>query len=153
MHKVFYASGFLYYAPTQQILLQQSNDTAPYWILFGGENDNLSQPEVVFQQLIRENLGVKLAPADIHEVYDYFHKDLNRNHFIVYGEITTPIEKIKPKKGLTVGWFNFKQVTKLPLSEQTRQDIMVSQRVINAVARSREIPEVPTDTEDLVDKS
>ena len=140
MHKDFYASGFLYNLSSQQILLQQLN-SSPHWLIFKGEKEDSTTPTEVFQRVIFQELHIKLQPDSILPVYDYFHKELKKTHYIVYAEISTPNLKLKPKEGQILEWFKFKQIYKLPLKEQTRQDITVGQRVIDAMARSLLPPE------------
>ena len=133
MHKSFYASGFLFHPPTQQILLQQLTNSSAHWSLFGGEGLDTETPELTFQRIVHANLHLKLAVRSIIQVYDYFHKELGKNHVIVYARI----EKLKDfsKKNSSLAWFTRQQLHKLHLSEQTRQDITVGHRVIDAKER------------------
>lgn len=134
MHKVFYASGFLFHLPTQQILLQL-NGSSVYWSLFGGEKKNSHNPKAVFQSVVYEHLHIKLLQQAIHSVYDYMHPLLGKNHFIFYAEIAQARSKFKLKKDHSVKWFTFRQLYKLPLTEQTKHDITIGQRVVDALAR------------------
>lgn len=137
MHKVFYASGFLYHLPSQQILLQQNDKTAPKWSLFGQKSKSKKDPAILFQEAILNSLDLKLPLKSIYPVYDYPNDESEENCFIFYGEV-----KQKRKLGLgkdsNLEWFTFKQTTKLPFSEQTRQDIIVAERVIKLKARNEE---------------
>jgi ADP-ribose pyrophosphatase YjhB (NUDIX family) len=138
MHKTFYASGFLFHLPTQQILLQQLPDSS--WSLFGGEKEDSSDPEEAFQEIIHEHLRIKLPTDTIHLIYDYIHPSLNRKHVIFYAEIEEAQDTFKLKKDQAVGWFTFKQLYKLPLTAQTKHDITVGQRVVDALARKLNPP-------------
>ena len=140
VHKPFYASGFLYHSPTQQILLHLTSPSVS-WSLFGHENKKSEAPETVFHGVIQKHFSIKLSPKSIHAVYDYFHEKLGKNHFVLYAEIKVGKTKCKSKKGMQVEWFTFKQLSKLPLDEQTKRDILVAQRVINMVARDLQTPE------------
>lgn len=136
MHKVFYASGFLFNLENQQILLHQSKqktDTVSLWSMFGKTNDKKEDPLLTFQRAIYNALKVKLAKEHIHPVYNYFHSVNNRMHYIYYGQVTKMQNYTFP--GETLSWFTFKQTLKLRFTEETRQDIVVAQRVINAWGR------------------
>lgn len=135
MNKGFYVSGFLFHPFTEQILLQQAPESSR-WSLLGGESPDEKAGEKVFKKVISSLLKVKLDLQSIIEVYTYFHKDLKKNHSIFYGRIEETKE-FKPSKGTTFTWFSRRQIVKLPLDEQTKQDIIVGQRVIDAYERKR----------------
>ena len=139
MHKDFYASGFIYHSRSQQILLQQDNsaESEPLWSLFGGENKTSEKtPEETFGRIIYLHLKFKVNPKNIFAVYSYPHQDKNKDNFIHYAEIKK-LEKFKNTKKKIFSWFTFKQIQKLKISEQTKQDIMVSQRVIASSIRKK----------------
>lgn len=150
MHKTFYASGFLYRPQSQQILLQQLNDSVPRWSLFGNENSKFSDPSDVIKHLFQSKLGIKLSSKKIHSVYDYVDEKIGKDHFVLYAEVAESAKNIKPRKGFTTSWFNFKQLYKLPLTAQAKQDIIVGERVIKAIARDLENP---VENKKLVDES
>lgn len=133
MHKDFYASGFLYNPKTQQILLQQakSADNNNEWVLFGAEHDKEETLKEKFLNFINELLNLNLKENAIFPVYDY--TDKGKNVFIFYVHVKK-LEKFN-HKSKNFAWFTFKQVQKLGLSDQTKQDIIVSQRVIDSSIR------------------
>lgn len=136
MHKGFYASGFIYHPPTGQILLQKrksATDTQTTLSMFGGVNLSGENAQGAFQRIIHKLLHLKLNPKSIYPVYTYFCKDMKRDHYIIYAEL----EKIKnfSSKKTVLTWFSFKQAQKLQATEQTKHDITVSQRVIEAKKR------------------
>jgi hypothetical protein len=136
MHKKFYASGFLYHSRSQQILLQQqiSANKEPMWFLFGGEGSGDDNGEEAFSRVIDDILNIKLKLSAVFPVYKYFHEEMKRDNYIIYAKIGR-LEKFLETKDTVFGWFNFKQVQKLNLSEQTKHDIMVAQRVIDSATR------------------
>ena len=137
MHKDFYASGFLFHLPTQQILLQQEKKTknaSPTWSLFGTKSKTKEDEKTAFQRIIHKTLKLKLSLKSIEPIYVYFHKEMNRNHSLLYGQVTR-LKNFPPKNGVTFSWFTFKQVLKLPIDEQTKHDIVVGQRVVASKAR------------------
>jgi hypothetical protein len=136
MHKKFYASGFLYHSRSQQILLQQlsSANKEPMWFLFGGESVKTETGEETFSRIIDKILKIKLKLSAVCPVYKYLHEEMNMDHYISYAKIGK-LEKFPETKEIIFGWFNFKQVQKLNLSEQTKHDIMVAQRVIDSATR------------------
>lgn len=122
-----YFSGFLYHPASQQILLQQNLAEAPLtWTLLGSANVK------DFQTVCAKLLNVKLPPKNILPIYNYIHK--GTKYFVSYTEIKDL--KDYPAKGkLCFTWLTLKQISKLPLSEQTKQDIIVGRRVIDSGIR------------------
>ncbi len=135
MHKPFYASGFLYHSPSQQILLQQlTNGDDMKLALFRGKSRNGKDPQMVFQQCVEEALGVRVPASSIHPVYDYIHDKLGE-HFIFYVEVAdvTPKTYISKNKA---EWFSLSKLSKHAMSEQTRHDIIIGERVIRSLFES-----------------
>ena len=141
MHKDFYASGFLYHYPTEQILLQQlissKNGLPQPWTLFGGKNHSSEDTQKTFQRIIKEQLHHTLPIDSIYPIFDYFSKELNQDYYMQYSELETDLPKLYVRKGYIIEWFTFKQLLKISLTEQTRQDIIVGQRVIDAAFRNQ----------------
>jgi hypothetical protein len=135
MHKKSYASGFLYHLPSQQILLQQqpieSTSTSP-WILFSEPYTGDEMPEQIFKEKILKILNVKINT--VHPIYTYFDEPNNASHFIVYSKLNK-LQEFPPQNGLNFAWFAFKEIVKLNVLKQTKHDIVVGQRVIDAAAR------------------
>jgi ADP-ribose pyrophosphatase YjhB (NUDIX family) len=137
MHKAFYASGFLYHPPTQQILLQQPDTTDVTLHTFGGKNTDEESAEDAFRRIISDKLGIDLPKKDIHLVYDYFNEELGEHYYLFYAETQKPTLDFKLDDNATVGWFPLKQLPRLKMTEQIRRDITVGQRVINLVEREK----------------
>lgn len=106
-------SGFLYHAGSQQILLQQKNgEEKALWTLL-------------------EDLK-KFHPKKVLPIYDYVAK--GKKQIISYAEVKR-VENFPSTKKLNFGWFSVKQISKLPLSPQTKQDLIVGRRVIDSQIR------------------
>lgn len=88
-----------------------------------------------FKRIVRKHF--KLTPNDSHicPVYSYFNQETGKDHYISYVKINK-LEKFE-SNGSVFSWFTFRQVLKIPLSEQSRHDITVSQRVIDASLRKK----------------
>lgn len=137
MHKSFYASGFLYHSPSQQILLQQySADDAKPLALFRARGHKGEDPVAVFQRFIQETLGISLKSASIVSVYDYVHDELG-DQFIFYVDTKNLIAP-PPNRSGSVGWYQLAKLSKLNLAEQTRHDIIISERVIRAAMEKKQ---------------
>lgn len=139
MHKDFYVSGFLYHVPTQQILLQQlplDSVTSTPWSFFSGKNYKNETPEEAYMRLVEKQLEIKLSPKAVHLVYDYELDEEKLVQHILYGEVKTMKKNLSEKDDALFNWFTFKQVSKLPIHPQTKQDLIVAQRVINLVERN-----------------
>jgi ADP-ribose pyrophosphatase YjhB (NUDIX family) len=132
VHKDFYASGFLYHPRTQQILLQQdkvNNDNK--WSLFGGDFTHEEDIKDAVIRIISSHLNFQLKPKSVFSIYDYVNK--GKTTYIFYAHITK-LEKFSHESKL-FSWFTFKQIRKLGLSEQAKQDIIIGQRVIDSSIR------------------
>ena len=142
MHKAFYVSGLLYHLPSQQILLHQpiiKNRSASEWSMLTGLSKNQEKTQDAFRAIVEKFLGIKINAKKINHVYDYFLNDKSSHYFIVYVEIKT-LKKFSPSRKGNFAWFNFKQAKKLAVNNKTKQDIIVSERVISAKARSLQPP-------------
>lgn len=136
MHKVFYASGFLYHPASERILLQQQNqkDATSVWSMLGSQNQGKETSAENFRRLVRTLLKIKLPLAAVRSVYNYHHPVLKKEHYVSYAEVKKLV-KFPPKKDVVFAWFTIKEIGKLTLSVQTKQDIIVGQRVINSQIR------------------
>lgn len=135
MHKNFYASGFLYHPSSQQILLQQNSSISPMstsWLLFGGFYLEDEKPEALFKDIIFKLLDIKTRV--VYPIYSYFSDNTRESQYIVYSHLSK-LHNFSSKNGLTFAWFSFKDVLKLKITEQTKHDIVVGQRVIDAAKR------------------
>ena len=136
MHKSFYASGFLYHQSSQKILLQQIpslQNLLSQWYLFGESYREGADPKTIFKNIIYEQLGIKIDK--INSVYSY--ERGNTNQTIFYSEIDNMYD-FPAKNERVFNWFAFKNIPKLHIIEQTKHDIVVSQRVIEAVRRAND---------------
>lgn len=137
MHKQFYASGFIYYPSTQQILLQQHKSLVSKWSLFEEKNQKDEEPTDTFIRGSFKQLKIKITAKAIYAIYDYFNTELNGHYHMFYAKVKNKKE-IHEKQDYNIEWFTFQQISKLPLHEQTKQDIMVGKRVIDAALRNKE---------------
>mgnify|MGYP001613962723 CR=1 FL=1 len=140
VHKSFYASGFLYHSPSEQILLQQlQNGTDITLVLFSGTSRKGNTPQAVFQRCVEKALGVTLDAASIHPVYDYIHHRLGEQ-FIFYVEIGGSMPGAYPSKNKT-DWVSLSKLSKCNMSEQTRHDITIGERVIRSLVAPPRVPQ------------
>jgi hypothetical protein len=136
MHKDFYASGFLYHPKTQQILLQQPNtaDLETGWSLFEGEGLKNESAQETFKRVIYLHLHLALKPKNIFPIYSYFHEGKGKNNYIHYA-IVRKLETFPNTKKTLFSWFTLKQIQKMHIPDQIKQDIIVGQRVIDSAMR------------------
>lgn len=114
----------------------QKNDVSPFWSTLGGEGKEGEETQVTFQRIISKLLHINLKVKDIYPVYDYFHNTRNKVNYVFYAEV----EKTKmfnASRG-NLSWFSFHETLKLSFTTQTKQDIVVGERVINAKWREDE---------------
>ncbi len=105
--------GFLYHPGSQQILLQQKiNEEPKNWELL-------------------EDLS-KFVSKGILPVYDYVAK--GKKCVVSYAEVKTA-KHFSDGKTTVYKWFTAKEISKLPLLPQTKQDLIVGRRVIDSQIR------------------
>lgn len=137
MHKTFYASGFLFHLPSQQILLQQKQSTSPVvspWIFFGNKHAINKKPEKIFEETLSKLLKININK--LNKIYSYT-KDYFQIHTLFYATLDE-LEEFAPVNGYVFRWFSFKDVLKIKISEQTKHDIVIGQRVIDALERDND---------------
>lgn len=134
MHKLFYASGFLYHLPTQQILLQQNfvSSSDSFWSLLGKEHEEKEISEDVFKNVLVDLLHLHVNV--IYPIYSYLQETTNKNHSLLYATVEK-LQEFPQKNDCIFKWFSFKEILKLPLSEQMQHDIVVGHRVVEAMGR------------------
>lgn len=141
----FYASGFLYNLKTHRILLlqpKQTEDITPPWSTMGGDGIEGEGAQDAFQRIINRLLNIELKTKDIYPVYDYFHDTRNKLNYVFYAEIRNTKVFDNIEKG-NLSWFSFSETLKLLLTSQTKQDVVVGERVINAKWRDDEAKRNP----------
>lgn len=111
MSKSNHLSGFLYHPASQQILLQQKTDGE--WTLL-------------------EEFSLMVKPKTLLPIYDYVAK--GQKCIVSYAKVKN-LSAVPAKKGHTYQWFSLKEISKLPLSAQTKQDLIVGRRVIDSQTR------------------
>lgn len=111
--------------------------------MLGGESKNGEEAQTAFQRIINNLLNINLKVKNINPVYDYFSNIRNKLHYVFYVEVRSnkSFNGLK-KKGLS--WFTFNEALKLPVTAQTKQDIVVGERVINAKWRDNEAKKLLT---------
>lgn len=101
--------------------------------MLGSYNRGTETSEENFIRNVKDFLHLNLLTSSIRSVYDYVR--LGKN-YVSYAQV----KKLTnfPTIGKTVfAWFNMREISKLPLSAQTKQDIIVGQRVIDASVRKQ----------------
>ena len=140
MHKTFYASGFLYSLKTKQILLlqtQSGDDSVTIWSTLGGDSLDGEDAQATFHRVVHEVINVDLNSKHIYQIYDYFHEGLDKVNYVFYAEVgKTP--NFDSFSNNTLSWVSFQETIKLLFSNQTKQDVVVGQRVINLKERIEE---------------
>jgi hypothetical protein len=113
--------------------LQQDNaiDENNEWTLFSGASSAKETLQDTFSRIVNKHLNIELKNNLIFPIYDYMQN--GKNIFIVYAHVSKLIKIENAKK--TYGWFTFKQIQKLKISEQAKQDIIIGQRVIDSSIR------------------
>lgn len=138
MHNSYYASGFLFHSPSQQILLLQSvleGDTP--WSIIRVSHASSDDPLSVFSTHITRLLNV--AQLNVQPVYSYVDKKSRSQHSIFFAEVTT-LQNYPSTDTYRYRWFELKDLRKLRINDSIRHDIVVGTRVIAAGEREKEEP-------------
>ncbi len=105
--------------------------------MFGGTSRGGENAQTAFQRIVFERLNIHLEAKCLFPVYDYFYTSVHKIHYVLYAEVPTLYTFPLQQRG-ACSWFTFKLTTKLGLADQVKQDLIVSERVIKAEARSKE---------------
>lgn len=97
----------------------------------GGESQQGEEAQATFQRIVSNLFNINLKPKNIYPIYDYFHSIRNKPNFVFYAEVGNT-KKFKTSKTGLPSWFTFSETLKLPFNPQTKQDLVVGQRVIDA---------------------
>lgn len=135
MHNSFYASGFLYSLKTHQILLLSSkqDDQDPTYSMLAGDGKEGEEAQETFQRIINKLVNLKLNSKDIYPIYDYLDEASNKTNYVFYAEVDkAPLSLVKKS---TFIWVTFAETLKSLFSTNTKQDLIVGERVINLKQR------------------
>lgn len=135
MHKDFYASGFLYHPRTQQILLQKGKQTDlnSTWSLICIKSLKNETEKEAFKRLLNILFCLDVEIKSIFPVYNYYHEGLKKNNYISYVKVKKTEDY--SDNNVSYRWFDLKEILKLKINSQTKQDITVMQRVIDSSIR------------------
>ncbi len=89
-----------------------------------------------FKNLVQKQLNLEIQTLSIHHIYDYYQRDLGRDNFVSYAEVES-LKDFPEILNQTFAWFTLKEISKLSLSQQTKQDLIVGQRVIDSDNRRK----------------
>ncbi len=136
MSKTFLISGFLYHPETQQILLQrESSETSDSsWSLLSCKAPSAKESKQSFKHTLMQVLNLDISESNIHQVYNYDESEEGNNNAVAYA-VVEELTEYPTNKGNEFGWFTQKEISKLKLPFQTKQDITVGQRVIDSSIR------------------
>lgn len=99
--------------------------------MLGGESEGEEEAQVAFQRIVNKLLKLNLKSKNIYPIYDYFSNTRNKFNFVFYAEVGST-KSFNTLKKSSLSWFKFSETLKLPFTAQTKQDIVVGERVINA---------------------
>ena len=91
-------------------------------------------PREVFQRYVESVLGITISSLSIHPVYDYMHDKLGEQ-YIFYVEVKDVAPK-EYRSNNKAAWFPLSKLSKIGMSEQTRHDIIIGERVIHSLSDS-----------------
>lgn len=90
-----------------------------------------NDPQVVFQQCIEKALETTVKASSIHPVYDYVDDTLGEQ-FIFFIEAANITPATFPAS-IKAEWFSLAKISKIHMSEDTRHDILIGERVIRSL--------------------
>ena len=103
-------------------------------MLVGKKQDKDVSGEETFKELFFEAINLKIKLTNINIIYSYFSKELNMENNVYYAEVSK-LYKTSSSKDIIYSWFTLKKIQKINVSEQTKQDIIIGQRVIDSSVR------------------
>lgn len=110
--------------------------------MLGGESHEGEEAQAAFARIINKLLNISLKEKNIHPVYDYFHDGRDKVNYVFYAEVKKPQEFNSSEKD-SYCWVTFSETPKLPFTANTKQDVIVGERVINAKWREDEAKKFP----------
>lgn len=122
------------------MLIPNSNSDTKL-LLFGSKCHQGDDPATELRHSIGKILGLTIAASSIHPVYDYVHDTLGE-HFIFFIEVPDMSQECYPSD-TKAEWFSLSKLSKLDMSEQTRHDILIGERVIRSLTAPAHIPQNP----------
>lgn len=136
INKQSFSIGFLYHADSARFLLQKDHESGPSnWKLMGSKCLTKFSAQS-FKNLVQKQLNLEIQTLSIHHIYDYYQRDLGRDNFVSYAEVES-LKDFPEILNQTFAWFTLKEISKLSLSQQTKQDLIVGQRVIDSDNRRK----------------
>jgi 8-oxo-dGTP pyrophosphatase MutT (NUDIX family) len=131
------AVGFLFHAATRQVLLHHRDaNTAFYpetWAAFGGSNEpeDGGDPAATWRREMREELGIALAPNQIHFLRTYINPRYNRRRYIYYAAWPSTDDQFALGEGDGYAWFSLDAAIALPdLMELARGDLILLREMV-----------------------
>ena len=136
VQSTFYASGFLYHRASQKILLQQITSTGQGKpLLFKTKAQKGNDPQTVFKLCIEKALDKPIKSSAIHPIYDYV--DDSGEQFIFFIEVPGISPDSYPTNQ-NAEWFLLSKLSKIDMSEDTRHNILIGERVIRSLSEAQQ---------------
>jgi len=136
VHNSYYASGFLFHSPSQQILLlQPTHEEDAAWGIINVSHGSTDDPLKTFASYTSRLL--KTPRIDAQPVYSYVDKKSQSQHSIFFADVATR-QNYPETTTFRYQWFELKDLRKLRMNDSIRHDIVVGTRVIAAGIRKEE---------------
>ncbi len=134
MQSTVHSKGFLYHAPTQQVLLAIDSDQSDsHMCLFSATGKTDEDSATALQKAIEKSLGIKVPLDKIRPIYEYENSEDANNIHVHYCDVDHMIEVESLPSGCKAKWIPIAKLGKYKLSSQTRHDITIGERVIRAI--------------------
>lgn len=132
MSKQVCVSGILFDTKKEQLLLvkQTSSENSPWEMVCALVSEASPQ---AFTSIISSKLGCTISSKAIRDVYDYDDTHRKLSCYVYVSLIDSESLDIQPAEDISVGWFTFKQIGKLPIPAQIKHDCVIAERVIKSV--------------------
>lgn len=141
MTRTFFAGGFFYNPRTDKVLLQKLRQAMPQqtvtWTFFGGDSKRGETPEKALQRIIKETIRQRITLKAMQRLYEYQNEDTKKLH-IIFSLIASSLpNKKKLEANQEFQWTPLRNVLKLELPQNIRQDLTFFQREMNAKKAAR----------------
>lgn len=123
----FWSGGFLYNPVNRSVFLHKRDNNTKInpnkWAFFGGLNEGNESAENCYIRELEEEIGLKFDINNVILLTEYMNEELNTYRIVFYSISTALKEDFILGEGADFDWVSLNDISKLDLTEKTRQDL------------------------------
>jgi 8-oxo-dGTP diphosphatase len=93
------------------------------WAFFGGLNEGAESPEECYRRELREEIGLNVAPENVHLLTEYMNKDLQTYRIVFYSVNESARKEFVLGEGASFDWVCLSDVNSFDLTCKTKIDL------------------------------